>query len=355
MLCRHPYVRDRSGTPFTSPHPRDWLAGVPFRCGKCLACRKSIRQEWTTRLIFEMLKATAGSFVTLTYSEDYVPVTDSGHRTLAKRDLQGFMKRLRINMERRKKRKYPLRFFACGEYGSHGTQRPHYHIIIFGAHHMDRDFIESCIRAWSEPVRPGLRQGDTPQFGSVVIEPMTDKSIAYTAGYVMKKMIQPVRKHKIIASSLDVGFKRYTFDKRVVDRKQSDKDENGVVAEFRLMSRMPGIGTGFLFDIVALWRSNAAFRHAVTSTGDVPTRFRAFGRWLTLDRLMRSKLRDLLGIDSNSEGYFADVRSQFFEWLNSPRVAYSGDFYDFLVHQDDQKFEQLKARIKRQLQKRQKI
>lgn len=355
MLCRHPYVRDRSGSAFASPHPKDWLAGVPFRCGKCLACRKSIRAEWTTRLIFEMLKSHAGAFVTLTYSEDYVPVTESGFRTLSKRDLQLFMKRLRINLERKKKCKYPIRFFACGEYGTQGTQRPHYHILIFGAHHMDRDFIECCQNAWREPARPGLAQGDTPMFGSVSIEPLNDKSIAYTSGYVTKKLIAPVKKHKVIVSSVDVGSKRYTFDKLVVDRANSDRDTDGVLAEFRTMSRMPGLGTGFAFDLVALWRSNAAFRHALYSAGDIPTRFRAFGRWITLDRLMRSRLRELLNVTPNSEAYYADVRNQFFTWLDDTGIDHSTDFYTYLVKQDDQRYRQLEARIKLQLQGRKKL
>lgn len=355
MLCRYPYVKDRTGAPFASPHPKDWLAGIPFRCGKCLACRKAIRQEWSTRLIFEMLKSTAGAFVTLTYSEDYVPVTDSGHRTLSKRDLQLFMKRLRVTLERKKKCKYPIRFYACGEYGSQGTQRPHYHIIVFGAHHLDKQFIEACLGSWTAPAKPGCRQDESPRLGSVTIEPMNDKSIAYTAGYVMKKLIAPVKKHKIIVSSKDVGAKRYTFEKRVVDRKNSEVDENGVQAEFRLMSRMPGLGTGFIFDLVALWKSSSAFRQVLNSTGDVPSRFRAFGRFITLDRLMKAKLRELLNVTPDPDKFSADVRNQFFAWLDDSGIDHSIDFYTYLVRQDDQRYKQLEARIKRQLQKRQKI
>lgn len=352
MLCRNPFVRDRSGNVFASPNPRDWLEGIPFRCGKCLACRVATRREWTTRLIFEMLKADRGCFITLTYSEDYVPVTDTGYRTLSKRDLQLFMKRFRINLERTKKGKYPIRFYACGEYGSRGTQRPHYHIIVFGASDMDIDVIRAVHDAWSEPAKPG-HKGETPSFGSYMIEPLTAKTVAYTAGYVMKKLIHPRKHFHIITSSVDVGAKRYSFQKRVVDRKKSQVDDNGVQQEFRLMSRMPGLGSGFIFDLLALFRSNAAFRTYLLSSTSLS--FRAFGRTLFLDRFMKTKLREALGLEADPTAFYDEFRTGFFDWLKNPDVSHATDYYDYLVHQDDQRFKQLQDRIKRQLQKREKL
>lgn len=354
MLCRHPFVRDRKGESFTSPHPKDWLRGVPFGCGKCLACRVKTRREWTSRLILEMLGHDSGAFVTLTYSEDYVPVTESGHRTLSLRDLQLFLKRLRRNLEERKKSKHPIRYYACGEYGTRGTQRPHYHIIFFGVSDLDLDFIKSVYAAWSEPAKHG-QKGQTPQFGNITIEPLNAKTVAYTAGYNMKKLISPKKVHKVVVSSAEIGSRRVTFEKLVLDRKNSNRDDNGVLAEFRVMSRMPGLGSGRMFDLVALYKSNAAFRKVLSQTGDVPGIVRCWGRTLFLDRFLKNKLRELLNIEPNPEAYYADVRSQFFDWLNNPGVSHATDFYDYLVHQDDQRFKQLQDRIKRQLQRREKI
>ena len=311
MLCRNPFVRDRKGNVFTSKNPRDWLAGVPFGCGKCLACRIKKRREWTTRLILEMLKSESGCFLTLTYSEDYVPVTDTGYRTLAKRDLQLFFKRFRRNLEHFKGRSVPIRYFAVGEYGSHGTQRPHYHVLIFGVSDMDFDVLKSVDAAWSEPAKKGQR-GNGISFGRWTLDPLNDKRIAYCAGYVMKKLINPKRNFKIISSVKEVGDKRYDITKRVVDRSASDRDENGVMAEFRLMSRMPGLGSGFIFDLVALYRSNAAFRQVLHDSGDVPSVIHAFGKNLFLDRFIKTKLRDLLGIEHDPTLYYGEVRDQFF-------------------------------------------
>lgn len=357
MLCRHPYVKDRTGESFTSPHPRDWLRGVPFRCGKCLACRVAIRREWTTRLILEMLDHERGAFVTLTYSEDYCPVTETGFRTLSFRDLQLFLKRLRVNLERIKGRRYPIRYYACGEYGARVTERPHYHIIFFGVSNEDRDFLLALNRSWSEPVKPGKHgnAGDTPLFGNITVEPLNAKTVAYTAGYVAKKFINPKRQFKVITSSAEVGGKRVNFEKRVLDRDGSKRDENGILAEFRTMSRMPGLGRGFLPRLLALAQSSSAFRHVLLNTGDVPSVVRAFGRVLFLDRFLKSKLREMLNIEPDPTVYFADVRSQFFDWLNDSSLSHATDFYDYLVHQDDQRYRQLEAKVKRQVQKARKF
>lgn len=356
MLCRNPFVRCRTGEVFASPNPKHWIDGIPFRCGKCLACRVATRREWTSRLIFEMLKADAGCFITLTYSEDYVPVTETGYRTLSKRDLQLFMKRLRVNLERAKKRKCPIRFYACGEYGSHGTQRPHYHIILFGVSDMDLDLIRAVKDAWSEPA--GYNQkGDTPLFGSFKIDPLTSKTVAYTAGYVMKKLVNPRKRYKVITSSCEVGSRRVTFDKVVPDRKAMERDDNGVQKEFRTMSRMPGLGSGFIFDLLALFKSNAAFRRYLLSSDIGTTGFRAFGRMLFFDRFMRTKLREALGIEYDPTGFYAEFRDGWYEWARNPNVHHDeqNDYYHYIVAQDDQRFKQLQDRIKRQLQKREKF
>lgn len=352
MLCRHPFVRDRKGEVFASSNPRDWLRGVPFGCGKCPACRVKKRRDWTTRLILEMLSSGAGCFLTLTYSEDYVPVTDTGHRTLSKRDFQLFMKRFRRELERLKKRPYPVRFFACGEYGSKGTMRPHYHVLLFGCSADDLDVLKAVNHAWSEPSLPGQRAEDKRSFGFWTLDPLTDKRVAYAAGYVMKKLIQPRKVYKTITVKREYNGRTYIYDKRVLDRSNSDKDENNVVSEFRLMSRMPGLGSDFLPRLIALWKSNSAFRRYITDIGDVPSVFNAFGRKLFLDRWMKQKLREAFNLEYDPTPYYSEVRSQFFNWLDSSDRKFNEDFVDYLVRIDDQKYRQLIERIKLQLSRR---
>lgn len=352
MLCRHPFVRDKSGAVFASSNPQDWLKGVPFGCGKCLACRVKKRREWTTRLLLEMLKSDAGCFLTLTLSEDYVSTTEDGERTLSKVELQLFFKRFRRNLEHYKKRKCPIRYFAVGEYGTRGTERPHYHAIIFGVSDMDIDVIRAVDAAWREPAKRGQR-GTTPSFGLWTLDPLNARRVAYVAGYVLKKLITPKKVFHNIVTAVDVGEKRYVYRKRVVDRARSQRDEQGRLAEFRVMSRMPGLGSSFIFDLVALWKSSAAFRQVLTAAGDVPSTLHAFGHTLFLDRYMKTKLREILGTEYDPTIYYSEVRQAFYNWLSTHPT--SGTFVDFLVHSDDQKYLQLESRIKTQLQRRKRI
>lgn len=352
MLCRNPFVQDKTGAPFASRHPRDWMRGVPFRCGKCLACRVASRREWTTRLILEMLSNPCGCFVTLSYSEDYVPLTESRHRTLSLLDLQLFFKRLRRNLESIKKRPVKFRYFAVGEYGARFTQRPHYHIIFFGVSDMDPAFRQAVYAAWSEPSTKGNR-GKSPIYGNVTFDPLNAKTVAYVAGYSMKKLIKPIKVYKRQVASVEVRGRTITYEKEVLDRKKSNRDENGVLAEFRVMSRMPGLGSGMLGAFVELFMSSSAFRHVLLNTGDVPSTIRAFGRVLFLDSFLKRKLRELLCIEPDPLLYAADVRSQYFDWLRNGSPH--DNFYVHLIMQDDQKFKQLEERIKRQLQKREKF
>jgi len=153
-------------------------------------------------------------FITLTYENDYLPLGG----TLVKRDLQLFMKRLR-------KLFYPtlVRFYACGEYGDFNC-RPHYHALLFNADFPDKKRIGSNARGEILYVSDTLRS--LWPYGHNVLGDVTFDSAAYVARYVMKKI---------------------TGD-RALDH-YSVLDGDGVVydrlPEFTVMSRRPGIGTGW--------------------------------------------------------------------------------------------------------------
>ena len=107
---------------------------VKVGCGRCLSCQKSRINSLSIISHYEVQKCykqgLGCSFVTLTYNDDKLPYVN-GYKTLKKADLQKFMKRCRINLQRSQ---LPLnfRYLACGEYGKSGTYRPHYHIVFFG-------------------------------------------------------------------------------------------------------------------------------------------------------------------------------------------------------------------------------
>ena len=145
---------------------------IPVNCGKCPPCLKRRVSHWAYRLVIESrARLSVPSFVTLTYAPQNMPITKNGFMTLEKRDLQLFFKRLRKANAQRYNIFEPIKYFAAGEYGTH-TKRPHYHIIMFGAHHNAIPF------AWSL---------DGHQLGHVHIGRVSEASIQYCLKYIHKK------------------------------------------------------------------------------------------------------------------------------------------------------------------------
>lgn len=121
MQCLHPIQIRNPKKDFIFGYHQFWLT-VP--CGKCYACQSNKRSFWTCRLFFEAATAISSLFVTLTYDDVNIPYSGL-LPTLSKRDVQLFIKRLRKRFP-----EHHIKYFLCGEYGSH-TARPHYHAIIF--------------------------------------------------------------------------------------------------------------------------------------------------------------------------------------------------------------------------------
>lgn len=201
-------------------------------CGKCTGCRLEYSRQWADRCMLELEYHDSAYFVTLTYDDMHVPTNyyadpETGESnavyTLKPRDLQLFMKRLR--------KRFPdddIRFFACGEYGDN-TQRPHYHVILFGLHLNDLRFYkrsdlnhiyynsDSLQLCWS--VRDD--NGVVHPIGHAVVAQVTWESCAYTARYVMKKLNGPMSEFY---------------------------DTFNLEPEFTRMSRKPGIGHQYFVD-----------------------------------------------------------------------------------------------------------
>lgn len=142
------------------------------RCGSCPACRKVIKSLWTDRIMHEYRhgpqKDAGAVFVTLTYTDHHLPRS----RSLRKKDLQDFIKRLR------KRLSSPIRYIFSGEYGKSATHRPHYHGIIFGLQHTAENE-ELILSTW------GMCTADHYDIGDL----SGSKAAAYVGGYSLKKMV----------------------------------------------------------------------------------------------------------------------------------------------------------------------
>lgn len=171
-----------------------WLS-----CGQCLGCRAAYAKGWALRNLLEFQLHPQSLWTTLTYDEKHLPPS------LQKLHLSVFFRKLRKRLGSAR----PIRFFASGEYGEKNG-RPHYHAIIYG--------LNAELLATRSLIENTWDQGDARQTVS-----LTPAAIAYTAGYVAKK----------------IGFKQKSEKERL------DPDTGELYywqAPFLQMSRRPGIG-----------------------------------------------------------------------------------------------------------------
>lgn len=118
-------------------------------------------------------------FLTLTYKHNPV--------VIVKKDIQDFIKRLRINIERKVDKNIKIKYFGCCEYGTL-KGRPHAHLIIYGFLPRDLTLLEinkkGNILYDSEFVR------NTWGNGRIAIESFNTNQIIYSSLYNTKSQIQ---------------------------------------------------------------------------------------------------------------------------------------------------------------------
>lgn len=240
---------------------RKSLSGVPLKlpCGKCVGCRHDYARSWAIRCMHEKQMHELSSFITLTYSEEFLPEGGS----LRKRDLQLFMKRLRFEDGQN-----GIRFYGCGEYGSHWL-RPHYHILLFNRDFNDKKFVKNS--GSGEPLYQSAKMHDLWPQGDHYIGSVSAESCAYVARYVLKKVGQ-------------------------------EACPDGREPEFTVMSRRPGIGATWFAKYhkgVYDWDSVVFGTHETRPPRYYDTKFEALdGKRLDVLRKRRRKLAMLNRVDS---------------------------------------------------------
>lgn len=245
-----------------------------YRCGMCLACRITKRQEWTFRLMMEQRVSPFTYFATLTYSDEWLPEDNS----VSKDEFQRFMKRFR------QIRDGGIRYFAVGEYGDR-RGRPHYHAVIFSDREIPIYRKEKPRRSSRAPIEYYWHSDDLqrawypdslaelPFLGTA--EDCTKVS-RYVAGYTVKKL---------------------------TNEKAIEGVFPGREPEFALMSRKPGIGLHVAKDIARLLKglemspSSAFF--GLQKTQDVHM-IRWRNKLWPLDRTLRLAILKEFGGDGRS-------------------------------------------------------
>lgn len=237
MLCRKPYM----------------AGALAFGCGQCLPCRVNKRRQWMWRQFLESLCHDENCFVTLTYSDDFLP--DGGR--LRPEDLRVFIREIRRSIAPRR-----VRYFGVGEYGEE-NDRPHYHLSLFG---VSRYSVLPC--------------GDLPSLidriwgkGFTTVFEFNHLTAQYVAGYTVKKL---------------------------KDRKDG---KEWVVPEFARMSNRPGIGAAAMETVARQLNST----YWDWKDGDVPHQLQIGQRKIPLGRYLLSRLRKEVGF---SEEYTKEVRDR---------------------------------------------
>lgn len=150
---------------------------ITLPCGQCVGCRISDSQESATRCLHESQMHPENCFLTLTFSDEKLPENYS----IAKRDVQLFLKRLRKYCGSKK-----IRYFANGEYGDQ-YGRPHYHLLIFNHDFPDKQHFSTCShtnqKLYTSAELTKLWPNGHSSTGAV-----TYQSAAYVARYIMKKI-----------------------------------------------------------------------------------------------------------------------------------------------------------------------
>lgn len=163
---------------------KDANAVVP--CGRCYPCKMRRVSAWSFRLMKEADRSRSAFFVTLTYDNDHVPISNNGFMSLRKRDVQLFLKRLRYYNSDNSK--WPLKYYLAGEYGS-DTMRPHYHIILFNC------TLENLIGlkyenayVYGNLLLDGKDQYDCDSWpcGHITVGDFSQGSVGYTLKYICK-------------------------------------------------------------------------------------------------------------------------------------------------------------------------
>ncbi|AXL15459.1 replication initiator protein [Microviridae sp.] len=218
-------------------------------CGQCMPCRINTGRKWSGRIMLESAyqytkTGFPGEFITLTYSDENVPVTVEGVQTLAKKPFLIWLHNQRKDLQ-------GFRYYAVGEYGEN-THRPHYHLALFPTTY------DQCAV---------LRGRWEKLFGFTSSYPLAPERARYLANYTAKKLTKPT----------------------------DDRLEPGQEPEFRTSSRKPPIAAHFIEILVSQYSTKKG-KAIIEERGDIERVFRWEGRLYPIAPYLLNKARERLGI-----------------------------------------------------------
>lgn len=166
-------------------------AGNSFACRSCNECIETRLNSWVVRALAESSVAGFTYALTMTYANLPDGSMPTGATVFRYPDIQKFLKHIRSAYKRLYKETGEIRYIACGEQGSRGSQRVHWHVILF----TDKD-IRPVIK-WVDfethaPVAPlnvvTNRNYNTDAWphGHILLQKPDKKGIRYALKYALK-------------------------------------------------------------------------------------------------------------------------------------------------------------------------
>lgn len=198
MACYRPL---RIFNPSLEPTAADSIY-LTVPCGKCQGCAKSKSNDWFVRMYYQYLETLNVHhglclYVTLTYRPQSLPMYN-GVPVFNKDDIQRYIKRVRISLERFYQHEVDLKYIICSEYGEKG--RPHYHGLIYintPVSKVDLYWIRNMVR-WQWYKYNGFvsfgRKTDFVKERGVV---QSEKALHYVSKYINKDMYFPYDDDKL--------------------------------------------------------------------------------------------------------------------------------------------------------------
>lgn len=194
----------------------DFYIDVP--CGRCYNCLKKYRNSWKIRLLHEFQYMTKeqkknATFVTLTFSDEYLPKNKEECSKLIRK----FLERVR------KKYKRSFKHWIVSEYGTRRTKRLHLHGIFF------------------DPPFPPWELTKYWKYGNTDSRVLIPERVIYCTGYINKlvrgldyNLLEDPDKRQWVFSSPGIG-KSYTDDPTV----QAFSHQHGIPIIFGYQNNKP--------------------------------------------------------------------------------------------------------------------
>lgn len=229
----------------------DWRE-VP--CMSCEACQENFKDSWAFRNLLELQCHDKVCMITLTFSDDGLARHNAEYPdipldSVCKREFDLFMKRLRKSLD------VKIRFFGVSEYGKKSTERPHYHIILYGIdeHH-------------------SIFNGKIPVYDKGMIK-----------HYYIYNGISSWNYGQVEVSSGRITADAIRYMLKYVLKQRQDKPTRGRLPMFHKESRRPGIGA---LGVKKFFKT--LFNNGYGQLGS---------RKIALDRYVVSKMEEMTNID----------------------------------------------------------